>query len=438
MKKLLLITMLALAVGAMSQTTPQTTADPTAQPGQAAQPGQPAQQQQQQQRKEIKDPAEYNAYVAAIREQNPQAQVQALESFVQQYPNSVVREEALEQLMAAYEKTGNAAKTAESASRLLQVNPNNIRALALLAYTRRAAAEAGQNPQQNIAEARQFGERGLQALQTAVKPEGMADADWQKFKQQVAMIFNGAIGFAALQTKDYATAQRYLQATVQADPNNIRNVYPLALAYLEVEPMNPIGLWYVARAVHLSQNNPQILKYGQFKYTKYHGSQEGWDQLLVQARATPLLPAGFTVAPAPSPAEQARILAESKDPKKMDFGEWQLILTEAEPSVAQRVWNGIKDMTVPFAAKVISANRTTLLLAATYDAIQKNVADVQVTMAAPLTANLVPKAGSEIQVQAKPEDYDNKPFLMKMTEGQLIVKAAPKPTPRKGTNRRRG
>ncbi|HEV8523438.1 MAG TPA: hypothetical protein VGQ71_02975 [Terriglobales bacterium] len=434
MKKLLVIMVLALAVGAMSQTTPQPTTDPTAQPGQAAQPGQPAQQQQ---RKEIKDPAEYNAYIAAIREQNPQAQVQALESFVQQYPNSVVREEALEQLMAAYEKTGNAAKTTETASRLLQVNPNNIRALALLAYTRRAAAEAGQNPQQSIAEARQFGERGLQALQTAVKPEGMADADWQKFKQQVSMIFNGAIGFAALQTKDYATAQRYLQATVAADPNNIRNVYPLALAYLEVEPMNPIGLWYVARAVHLSQNNPQILKYAQFKYTKYHGSLEGWDQLLAQARAAPLPPPGFTVTPAPSPAEQARILAESKDPKKMDFGEWQLILTEAKPAVAQRVWNEIKDMTVPFAAKVISANRTTLLLAATYDAIQKNVADVQVTMAAPLTANLVPKPGSEIQVQAKPESYDTKPFLMKMTEGQLIVKAAPKPTPRK-TNRRRG
>jgi hypothetical protein len=433
MKKLLLTMVLALAVGAMSQTTPPPAAEPTAQAGQAAQPGQPSQQQQ---RKEIKDPAEYNAYIAAIREQNPQAQVQALESFVQQYPNSVVREEALEQLMAAYEKTGNAAKTTEAASRLLQASPTNIRALALLAYSRRAAAEAGQNPQQSIAETRQYGERGLQALQKAVKPEGMADPDWQKFKQQVAMIFNGSVGFAALQTKDYAAAQRFLQATVDADPNNLRNVYPLALAYLEVEPMNPLGLWYVARAVSLSQNNAQILKYAQFKYAKYHGSQEGWDQLLAQARTAPSPPAGFTVAPAPSPAEQARSLAESKDAKKMDFGEWELILSQGEPQVAQRVWSEIKAMSVPFAAKVISANRTTLLLAATYDAIQKNVADVQVTMAAPLTPNLVPKAGSEIQVLAKPDSYDSQPFLMKLTEGQLIVKAAPKPTPRKGTRRR--
>jgi outer membrane protein assembly factor BamD (BamD/ComL family) len=421
MKKSLVTLVLALAALAAAQqpTTPST-------PGQAAPP--------HQQKKEIKDPAEYNSYIAALREANPQLQAQAFENFLQQYPNSVVKEDALEQLMAAYEKLGNAAKTAETAGRVLQADPNNVRALALMAYTKRTSAEAGQAPQQNAAEAMQYGQRGLQALATMTKPEGMSDADFEKFKTQVAIIFNGSAGFGALQNKDYANAQKYLQAAVELrykenpnDPTALRDVYPLALAYLEATPINPTGLWWIARAVALSNSNPQIVKYGQFKYTKYHGSPEGWDQLLAQAKSSAMPPANFAVAPAPSPAEQARILADSKDPKTMDFGEWELILSQGSPEVQQKVWSQIKGLQVPFAAKVISATRTKLELAATADAIEKNIADVTVTMIASLPVASVPKVGAEIQLQAKPDSYTQNPFMIQMIDGQLIAKPSAKP-----------
>ncbi|MBV9608592.1 MAG: hypothetical protein JO187_03450 [Acidobacteria bacterium] len=425
----------------------------TAQPGQAGAPGQTAQSGQAAgqpggqpaQKKEIKDSAEYNAYVAALRETNPAQKATLMESFVTQYPNSVVKEDALEQLMAAYEQSGNAAKTIDAANRLLQVNPNNIRALALLAYNARSMAEQGQNMQQNVAQARQTGERGIQALQTATKPEGMSDADWDKLKLQTQIIFEGALGFAALQGKDYPTAQQHLQAAVDAraktnpnDPTNLRDIYPLALAYLEANPINPKGLWYVARAANLSNQNPQIVKYGVYKYTKYHGSQDGWDQLLAQAKTSPEPPADFAVAPAPSPADQARQIASSTDPTKMDFGQWELVLSEGDPATQEKVFSAIKGTEVPFAAKVISATKTTLSLAATADAIQNNQADVEVTMAAPLTTALMPKPGSEIQLQAKPDSYTPKPFLMKMVNGQLIVKAAPKTPARRTPARRKG
>jgi len=412
--------LVAVQLSAAAQTAP-------AAPGQAA----PAQQ-----KKEIKDPAEYNSYVAALRESNPQSQAAAFENFLQQYPNSVVKEDALEQLMAAYEKQGNAAKTSETATRLLQVNPNNVRALALLAYTKRAAAESGQAPQQNAAEAAQDGQRGLQALATTPKPDGMSDADFEKFKSQVAIIFDGSAGFGALQNKDYANAQKYLLAAVELrnkenpnDPAALRDVYPLALSYLEATPIQPVGLWWIARAAALSNNNPQIVKYGQFKYTKYHGSPDGWDLLLAQARNSASPPADFAVAPAPSPAEQAKMLADSKDAKSMDFGEWELILSQGAPDVQQKVWGQIKGLEVPFAAKTVSATRTKLELAATADAIDKNVADVTVTMIAPLPLASVPKAGTEIQIQAKPDSYTPNPFMMQMVDGQLIAKpSAKKPT----------
>src|SRR4051794_3656119 len=100
------------------------------------------------QKKEIKDPAEYNAYVNAIQQQDPSAKAQALEAFQQTYPNSVMKIDAAEQLMAAYQQAANAPKMIDAANRILQMDPNNVRALAILTYTYRATTTA-QNLQQN-------------------------------------------------------------------------------------------------------------------------------------------------------------------------------------------------------------------------------------------------------------------------------------------------
>ena len=40
------------------------------------------------------------------------------------------------------------------------------------------------------------------------KPDGMSDADFTKLHNETGAIFDGAVGFAALQAKDFATAQK--------------------------------------------------------------------------------------------------------------------------------------------------------------------------------------------------------------------------------------
>ena len=107
---------------------------------QASQP-QPAQASpsQPQQKKEIKDPAEYNAYVGAVQQTDPAAKISGLEAFLTQYPNSVMKEDALELLMGTYQQAGNQAKVIDAANRLLAANPDNARGLVLLAYNERAA-----------------------------------------------------------------------------------------------------------------------------------------------------------------------------------------------------------------------------------------------------------------------------------------------------------
>ena len=71
--------------------------------GQAAQSGQIT----------IKDPAEYNDYTNAVGQSTPAAKAAAIETFLTKYPNSVVKNDMLEQLMAAYQQAGDLPKTLE-------------------------------------------------------------------------------------------------------------------------------------------------------------------------------------------------------------------------------------------------------------------------------------------------------------------------------------
>jgi tetratricopeptide (TPR) repeat protein len=441
MKKIVLAMLLVAAVTTVAQTASapaqpapqQNPAPTTAAPQQSASPTAAAPQ-----KKEIKDPAEYNAYVGAVQQQDAAAKVSGLEAFLTQYPNSVMKEDALELLMGAYQQTANQAKTLETAQKVLLVNPCNIRALALLAYTKQAMATAGQNAPQNFAEAGQAGEKGLQCLQTATKPDGTSAADWEKLKSQTAGIFNGAAGISAYQAKDYAKAERFLRAAVEGDPTNLLEIYDLALAYLAPGPTEKDvdGLFFIARASNLAQGagKDQIAKFGKSRYNKYHGSEEGWSDVLALTATTTLPPANFTIKQyvPPTPAEQAAALVKSKKVEEMSFAEWQMVLSEGTPEDAEKVWSALKGKPLQMVAHVISIESSSKLkLAGSQDDIDAKRADIDLTMTAAIPAKQMPKEDTDFQFEGTPVSYVAKPFVMTMNEGALLVKAAPKPVHKK-------
>ncbi len=378
--------------------------------------------------KTIKDPAEHNAYVGAVGQQDPQARISGIEGFLAQYPGSVMKEDALEVLMGAYQQTGNAPKSMDAAARLLQEAPSNVRGLLVMAFTKRSAAEANQNPAQNLKEAREYSERGLKALVTLKPQEGVTPEQFATLKKQFGIYFHATVGLAALQVKDFPAAQEHLRAAVEENPSDLGNVYPLSLSYLTAEPPNDVtGLWFVARAANLAPNaasQKQISDFGRKKYIRYHGDEEGWKELLAQTKATPFPPDGFTVKPAPTPAERAAQMVEKTPVKQMNFAEFEFILgVGGEP--AQKVWGQIKGVPLQFQGRVISATRNKLQIAATADAIDAKRADVEVTMAAALTVRQVPAAGADILLEATPAEFTPEPFVMKMAEGVLLTRAAP-------------
>ncbi len=431
MKKSLVMIVLVFAIEAIAQTAPQSAPQGA---------GQPAQQGAAAQKKEIKDPAEYNAYMAAINAQDPNAKASGLEGFVTQYPNSVMKEDALELLMRTYQQLNNVPKTMETANRVLQANPNNVTALALLSYLHRLQAQQGQDAQNNLNLSRQFGERGLQALQTYQKPEGMSDPDFAKLKDQLSGIFNASIGIAALQANDFPTAQKALQQAVLTTPTDFSIVYPLALSYLNApQPEYLRGLWYIARAASIAptpQYKQQISEFGRRKYMKFHGGDDGWQDVLNMAQSATTPPDTFAIKPAPTPSEQAAKMCQEKTAAQMSFDEIQFVLTSGNQQCADQVWGQIKDKPLAMVGNVVEATPSQLMIAGTYDDINATPpkADITLTMAGEMTAKQMPKPGQQQAFQGKPSSYTPNPFMMTMVDGTLVVqKGAASSTPAKKT-----
>jgi hypothetical protein len=351
---------------------------------------------------------------------------------------------ALELLMGTYQQSGNQAKVVEAAKRLTTADPNNLRALALLTFLARQNLAAGQNPQQNLADLQQYCSKGLDALKANQKPAGMSDADFDKLKKQVSIIFNGGCGFAALQNKDYQRAQQYLRAAVDAEPNDVQNVYPLAMAYLTATPPDSLnGLFYIARASSLAPaaSQAQIQSYGQKVYKNYHGSEEGWaDYVLPTAKTATAPPADWgtkiTKYVPPTPAQQAHDLVKDKTPdqiKQLSFGEWELVLAAGTPEDQDKVWNVIKNVPLQMEGNVMEVTSPTEVhIAASQDDIEQKRPDITLTMTGPIPARLMPKAGAVLDFEGTPVSYTPTPFMMMMENGKLLKQAGttpPKKTP---------
>ena len=305
MKKILVAVVLGVAVLAAAKDSAALPArgqqQPSAAPAQAAAPAAQAQAPASTQGPVIKDPAEYNAYVGAIKPTDPAAQISGLEAFLTQYPNSIMKIPALQTLMLDYQQSGNQAKTVDAATRLLAADPTNERALFLLAYIDRIAAQSGgADAQQKLADAKKYAQAGLDNLPKFAKPEAMSDADFQKMKDQMTGVFNAALGLAALADHDYDTARKDLRAAIDSSPESQKDftlIYAMTQAYIPPKPPDPkftpdllSSAWYNARASALApspQYQQSFEKYAKSQYVRFHGGEDGWNEFWRPLRPAP-------------------------------------------------------------------------------------------------------------------------------------------------------
>lgn len=390
--------------------------------------------------KVIKDAAEYNAYIGALNTKGPAARGAALEAFVALYPGSVMREDALAQAMAAYQQAGDQAKLEQAATQLLQADPRNLQALSVVVVLKRARATQGDR--QALADLPAETQQGLSLLPHWPRPAGISAEDYAKLQRQMEQILEGAAGFAALQAKDYAQARAHYRKSVAIDPGNLQDVYQLAIAELEMSPLDPDGFWYIAKAnaIAATGNNAaaqqNILAYGKGRYHRYHGSEDGWDRVLAAANGTDAPPAGFAqgIKPAPTPADLAVQAVQQNDPASLSFSDREFILgfRDASPAnrqAADKVWKSLLALQKGGKARleipvmVIAVNGSSLDAAISDDNQTAKKSDLHVKLLK--AADPAPAPGSLIKVIGVLRSYQPKPFLFIMDQGEVATEPTP-------------
>jgi tetratricopeptide (TPR) repeat protein len=386
------------------------------------------------------NPAEQAAYTNAINIKDPTKRAETLDIFLAWYPNSTLRIDAYEQAMAAWQSAGNPAKADATATKLLQIDPDNMHALANRAYVGRTRAMSGEPAA--LAPAAAAAERGIAAMAKWPRPATLSDGDFARTKAQMSAIFDGTLGFAALQAKDYARARTHYLSAVTVDPDNLADVYQLSVAQLEMQPSDPLGFWYGARAIAIARaaKNDQaasgIDRYVRARYHRYHGSEDGWDALVTRVAAgekTP--PDGFakSITRALSPAEAAVQAVTDHDPASLSYSEWAFVLSHREDSpankeAADKVWRAIADkqkdgsrLKIP--VKVISATPERIEAAISDEHQANNTIDLNITLARPLSP--LPAVGAMISIVGTLSDYRVRPFLFMMTKAELADESLP-------------
>jgi hypothetical protein len=381
----------------------------------------------------IKDPAEYNEYTNAVGQSTPAAKAAAIEAFLTKYPNSVVKNELLEQLMLAYQ--GDPVKMLDAADRLLAADPGNLRGLATAVYLEKTQALQKTNP----TEAQPILDKAAAQAQTglsATKPGNISDADFQKLKTATAPIFDSAIALDDANKKDFAGAIAAYTNELKAYPDptqtqsgpGLNDTYLLGQAYAQQTPPDlKNAAWFLTRAAQFAppQAKPQIEKAAEYFYNKYHGSMDGYPAVQALAQTNLFPPPEYNPTPAPpppSPADlAAQTVASTPDLKTLSLGDQEFILFNGKPEDAQKVWDVLKGHRVQVPGTVISATPESVQLAVTEDNKLSKKADFTVNMKTPLKS--VPAIGSTVTYDSTFDSYTANPPMITLSDGEPPAKA---------------
>ena len=326
---------------------------------------------------------QFNDYQSAVTQTDPAAKATGLENFLQKYPQTPVKNTVLDQLMDIYQQLNQPDKALGAATRLLQVDPNNPKAIFLSVFLDKIACQKAVDPKtgsltdsQPCDNAATLAEKGL----TAPKPEGMADADWSKMTGATYPAYDSAIALDdVLAKKDYAAAvDQYTKELMLYPADATKSGQALGdtlnLAEALTKPSDKKDLvkaiWFYARAWNFAPPayKSQIEDKLDYWYKRYHGQLDGADAIKsqidaikTQAATSLFPPASFTIKPAPTPAEIVdNVIATTPDLTKLNLEDKEFVLANGSQDAQNKLWAVVKGQMTPVPGVVISDQATVL------------------------------------------------------------------------------
>ena len=161
--------------------------------------------------------AEEEAHKAlyAARTGSPATQIQLAEDFVAKYPQSHYLMGVYSQLTTAYYAEGQEDKMFVAGTKAIELNPDNVDVLALLAMAmpRRVKATTP-DAQQQYQKAETYARHAIELIPNLTKPDTVDDATFEKAKNDKLSMAHSGLGLIDIQHQKYEDARTELTQAV--------------------------------------------------------------------------------------------------------------------------------------------------------------------------------------------------------------------------------
>lgn len=384
--------------------------------GQAAAPASAAPQ------KNWKDRAEYDLFDSITKDNNPKTKLEKLQQWEKQYPMTEWIKERRTLFLTTYAANNDGKNTVDEAKQILAEDPKDFTALYYTMLFTQPLYGQSQTP--DILDG---GEKAAKAILENIDtpPPNVTAEQWAKLRPDVELLAHKNLGFIAMQRKNWDASEAELQKVLTMSPNDAAVDFQMGTAVASEKKVDriPIALFYFARAATYSgpgelpaAGKTQALTYVQKQYKNFHGSDEGFNDLLAAVKANPTPPAGFAIKNANEIAQASAANEEEYNKAHPEEATWKNLKMALSAADGVAYFNmGMKDAQLPsLKGKVVklepAVKPKSVVVALEDGKSDGTVGDATLKFEMPLAGKV--DVGTELTFEGVGDSFTQMPFML--------------------------
>ncbi|HTB19850.1 MAG TPA: hypothetical protein VK708_17130 [Bryobacteraceae bacterium] len=371
---------------------------------------------------QYKDPAEFTLYDSILKDTNPKTRLDKLQEWQTKYATTEFESQRKALFLDTYVKLNQPKEAIAEAKLILADNPKDFTSLYYTMYFTRALA--GDKPTPEVLDQGEKAEAALLA-NIDTPPPNVTPDQWKGARPGVETLAHSTEGWIEMQRKNWAAAEGEFQKALQMDPNS--GEVDFFMGTVVASEKNPQkmseALFYFARAATYEgtgglapAGRQQALSYVQRAYKGYHGSDEGFNDLLAAAKAQATPPADYHIRTAGEIAQ-----AQQQDQQKKDEVEaanhpelvlWKNIKTQLTGADGATYFNSsMKDAMLPtLKGKVVKLEPELKPKTVVLALEDGTTPDATLKFEMPLAGKVEP--GTELTFEGVPQSYTASPYMV--------------------------
>jgi tetratricopeptide (TPR) repeat protein len=368
---------------------------------------------------QYKNPAEYTLYDSILKDTNPKTRLDKLQEWQSKYADTDFEKQRKALFLDTYVKLNQPKEAVDEAKKILATDPKDFWSLYYtMSYTR---AVAGDKP---TPDALDQGEKATGALLGNIDapPPGVTADQWKGARTPVEALGHTTLGWIAMQRKTWDAAEGEFQKSLQLDPNNGEvDFFMGTVVYSQKNPQKiSAALFYFARAASYDgtgglapAGRQQALSYVQRAYKGYHGSDEGFNDLVTLAKAQATPAGDYHIASVKEIAEEKQKKEQEEEAKEdPQLKLWkQLKASLTAPDGASYFEKGMKGAQLPtLKGKVVKLDPETKPKTVVLSLEDGTTADATLKFDMPLAGKV--ESGTELTFEGVPESYTAAPYMV--------------------------